>query len=368
MLLLLATLLLSTLAQAVLLPKPAGQYKVSLTNSELIDTTRPDPWNLDVIPHRRVMISRFDPISPKSCRSSVTLPYMTPKVAAEEDEILGPYEWPLNVLSKIEFAVCDPSSAVVKKPIVLFSPGGNTTKSYYSALAREVAIRGYSVVTIDHPFETDVVEFPDGTVAYGGHGSTKNATFVDWAIDIRAQDISFVLTALGVKEKGLVFGHSLGGAATAQAMSLDARITGGVNFDGNFWSTVVKTGFPLASKKVKQSFVMWGAPLHNTTQDVKWNSFWTKLGEQGVWKRELSLKGGAHGAFWDLPLVADVANVRGLFGQYMEEDLLSPLEGKRVLKILAEYLDDYFRFAIEETKSEGLLEGPTGRYPEVMFL
>jgi len=201
------------LGQGILLPKPGGSFKVSLTHSQLIDTHRLDPWGLDTIEYRRVMVSRFDPITPKTCRQ-IIVPYMTPVVAATEDEILGPYDWPLHILDKMEIAVCDPKKGKVKKaPTVLFSPGMNTTKSFYSALAIEVASRGYSVITIDHPFETDVVEFPDKTIAYGGHGSSKNLTFVNFALEVRAKDISFVLDAMALKDRGkdkvVVFGHSL---------------------------------------------------------------------------------------------------------------------------------------------------------------
>ena len=160
-----------------------------------------------------------------------------------------------------------------------------------------------------------------------------------------------------------------GGAATAQAMNTDTRIRGGVNLDGLLFGPVVTTGFRGEEQdKIKQSFVLWGAELHNTTQDTNWRSFWSALGEENVWKKELSLKGGAHGAFWDLNLIADVAGVRDKLGQYTEEDLLSGLPGARVYKIVGEYLDDYFQFALGTTKSAGLLKGPSSQYPEVEFL
>jgi hypothetical protein len=35
-------------------------------------------------------------------------------------------------------------------------------------LAQEVASQGFAVVTLNHPLNTDIVEFLDGFVAYGG--------------------------------------------------------------------------------------------------------------------------------------------------------------------------------------------------------
>ncbi|KAL3419614.1 PAF acetylhydrolase [Phlyctema vagabunda] len=371
--LLLPLAILSLSVGAILIPPPAGPYRVSLTNTELVDTKRSDPWGFDQIPSRRVVVSRFDPYLPKSCSRSQRVPYMTPGVASEEDRILGPYEWPTGVLSQVELEFCVPRKPKVSRdtPVVLFSPGGNTTRFYYSALASEVASRGYSVITIDHPFETDIVEFTDGTVAYGGHYSARtNLTFAETAISVRAADMSFVLDTIGLtnpkKDKALAFGHSFGGAATAEAMRLDPRIRAGVNLDGLLYGKVVKTGFE-EKPGIKQHFVLWGAQGHNSTEDPDWNSFWAALEQEKVWKRELSLKGGAHGAFWDLNLIADVADVRGQFGQYTEEDLISKLPGKRVYQVVAEYLDDFFQF-VAKGGNEDLLKGPSDEYPEVDFL
>jgi hypothetical protein len=47
-------------------------------------------------------------------------------------------------------------------------PGLNTTRLLYSVLAQEVASQGFTVITLNHPFDTDIVEFPDRFVAYGG--------------------------------------------------------------------------------------------------------------------------------------------------------------------------------------------------------
>jgi len=361
---------------AILIPPPSGPFKVSLVNQELLDTKRADPWGFDNIANRRIAVSIFSPHKAKQCISSKRIPYMTPAVSSEEDRILGPYEWPVGVLGQLEleFCVASPKSKpldIKQYPLVLFSGGGNTTRFYYSALASEVASKGYTVITIDHPFETDIVEFNDGSIAYGGHYSArKNLTFAETAISVRAADMSFVLDVFDLtdrkKDRALAFGHSFGGAATAEAMRTDSRIRGGVNFDGLLYGPVVKSGIP-KKKDIDQSFVLFGAQGHNSTEDPDWNSFWSALDKEQVWKRELSLKGGAHGAFWDLNLIADVADVRGRFGQYTEEDLLSKIPGKRVYEIVVAYLDDFFQFALAG-KKEGLLKGPSKKYPEVEFL
>lgn len=368
-------LLLPLSITAILIPPPQGPYKVSFTNTELLDSKRPDPWGFDSIPNRRISISTFTPHKPAQCPSTTRIPYMTPIISTEEDRILSPYEWPTGILSQLSLEFCIPSQNPHSKPkdfpLVLFSGGGNTTRFYYSALASEVASKGYTVITIDHPFETDIVEFTDGSIAYGGHYSArKNLTFAETAVSVRAADMSFVLDVMGLKDrkkdKALAFGHSFGGAATAEVMRTDSRVRGGVNFDGLLYGSVIKNGIG-KKKGIDQSFVLFGAEGHNSTEDPDWNSFWTALEEQKIWKRELSLKGGAHGAFWDLNLIADVADVRDKLGQYTEEDLLNKLNGKRVYEVIVAYLDDFFQFALNG-KREGLLKKPSKKYPEIEFL
>lgn len=79
----------------------------------------------------------------------------------------------------------------------------------------------------------------------------------DLAIKTRAQDASFVLdqltsyktvaselvpgSTMGLNvSKVAMFGHSLGGAATAAAMLLDTRIAGGLNTNGALGGPIVQ--------------------------------------------------------------------------------------------------------------------------------
>ncbi|KAH8796356.1 hypothetical protein BGZ57DRAFT_960904 [Hyaloscypha finlandica] len=346
--LILATLLFGT-CEAILLLGPKGPFNVSFSNHELVDKSRKDPWNLDTIPQRRIMISEFSPVS-GDCSKTKTIPYMSPTVAGAEDNILLPYGWPAGIL-------------------VLFSGGLNTTRFFYSAIAQEVASRGFNALTIDHPFETDIVEFPDRTIAYGGHTNTSDLSSILFSLDIRSQDVSFILNEFGFKErekeKVAMFGHSFGGAATAAAMGNDSRIAGGVNLDGLLWGPVIETGFKSPGNK---KFLLWGAEGHNSSSDESWGKFWSTLNKQGVWKRELSLEGGAHGSFWDLPLVADVAGIRDGLGNETEEGLLGLLGGERVVGVLADYLRDFFRWVMDPRRGEGLLRGESGEYPAVGVL
>lgn len=50
-----------------------------------------------------------------------------------------------------------------KYPVVIVSPGHTVSRLLYSAQARALASHGYIVITVDHPYDPWIVEFPDGT-------------------------------------------------------------------------------------------------------------------------------------------------------------------------------------------------------------
>jgi hypothetical protein len=82
---------------------------------------------------------------------------------------------------------------------------------------------GYEVIVMDHPYETDIAEFPNGTIIYGGHVASdpnKNAT-LEFALDVRTADVpSFwiasaldILGLSGMLVRGIAriwFGYSWG--------------------------------------------------------------------------------------------------------------------------------------------------------------
>jgi hypothetical protein len=98
---------------------------------------------------------------------------------------------------------------------------------------------------MDHPYDSAVVEFPDGSLV-PARNFTNDATLP--YLDTRIKDASFVLDELSnpgtVRQlipgatRGLntdrvgMYGHSLGGAAAVTIMVNDSRIVGGADLDG----------------------------------------------------------------------------------------------------------------------------------------
>jgi pimeloyl-ACP methyl ester carboxylesterase len=183
-------------------------------------------------------------------------PYGTPELAAA---------WPF--FNEERRAWLSPGSTEVpvadgRFPVLLFSPGLGNLTLYYSSLLYELASRGFVVAALWHPYSTQVVAFPGGTVlnsnAAGGMSGVppdeQNAKLGRLG-EVWAGDQRFVLNQLAAwnerhaqlrgrldLQRVGAFGHSLGGAAAAQAAYDDDRIDAAINMDGAMFGTVTTQG------------------------------------------------------------------------------------------------------------------------------
>lgn len=227
------------------------------------------------------------------------------------------------------------------------------------------------MVTIDHPYDGDIVVFPDNTRILATDIDSSLALTLK-ALDARRKDISFVLDQLShpsiarkhiphLPSRGLdackvgVYGHSLGGAAAAEVMLYDSRFVGGVNLDGSFYGDVVDQG-------LDRPFLIFAHEGKNRSTDPSWDAIWPKL--RG-WKRELELKGSAHGTFLDLTYVLNVLGLAGALPSEVEE-LLGSIDGTRAFGIVTTYVRTFFDRVLKGKESI-LFDGPNGKFPEVAF-
>jgi pimeloyl-ACP methyl ester carboxylesterase len=372
--LLLGFLLFTTTARAsVNIPKPSGPYGVSLRTMELTDSQRLDPFSPRT--HvRNVMISAFYPgVLANQC-STMFVDYMPPATAAIEDQYYSQYGLPNGTFESPKLSLCKESVHMTGRiqdfPIILFSPGLGDSRLLYSALAQYVASFGYLVVSIDHPYDANVVEYPDGTLILGANISTEAQIELD--VRTRAQDVSFILDQLSsvstvrrlfpsIKSalkthKVAMYGHSLGGATAAVAMLNDSRIIGGANLDGSFFG-------PILRHSLRRPFLIFGHEGKNQSTDASWNATWPQL---HGWKIELMLHGAQHATFSDLPLLAEILGLDRILPPEAKL-LLGSIDGARALDILSKYLIAFFEF-VQKGISSPLLQGPDKRYPEVSIV
>ena len=144
-------------------------------------------------------------------------------------------------------------------PVILLKSGFGALALDYSALAEDLASRGYVVVGMDAPYSAGVVAFPDGRIitrSPAGSPSTSGPREpFDRLVAIWAADSSFVLNKLkavdetsgnllaGHLDLGSVgsVGHSFGGASAAQFCALDSRCKAGVDLDGQLFGSFSAT-------------------------------------------------------------------------------------------------------------------------------
>ena len=370
-------LLLPTALSETLFPQASGPYGTRITTAKLVDQSRLDPFAPNRT-HRAIMVSVFYPITNSSeCEPLQTLSYMPLATAQFWDQEFVAYNVTNATLEDIGISACRQNASVGPlcngnhQPIVIFSGGLGASRQIYSGMAQSVASHGYLVVTIDHPYDAYVVEYPDGTLVYG-----NITTDAQEALDLttRVQDVSFLLDQLSVNATvqhvipgatcGLnvsnvaMFGHSLGGATAAEAMLSDKRITGGLNMDGKFLGPVLQRG-------LDRPFLIFNRPNNTRLTFPNFAEMWSHL--RG-WKLELTLANAEHITFSDAPLLTKLMGWSPFTSTaYNPGASLGTLDGKRAFDVITAYLVALMDYVLKGVESE-VLQVASPLYPEVSIV
>ena len=289
------TALFFSSARTTELPKPDGAYDIEGEVNQPVDQTRTDPYSNA---SRAFMVSLFYPITTlPNPGANCSIPYMPPASAAILGQDYKDLHWPEGLYESLQLQVCNSSNSnrqAINGPVIIFEAGAGTSRLSYSAVVQSIASQRYIVGTFDHyPYETSIVEFPNGTIVKspdaddesdGGSDdvdddddqSESGAEVTQYTADtaVRVKDITFVLDQmaagsfdLGAKfahsglatsnqTSGLVdrlvqapgidvpragiMSHSLGGGCAASAMLQDGRFIGGLDVDGSLVALVRK--------------------------------------------------------------------------------------------------------------------------------
>ena len=142
------------------LPAPTGSESVGTVSLHLIDPGRQDPW----VPgrQRELMVSIWYPA--RHTEHYPAVPWMPPATAATFEQLNG---IPAGSVTMPVTAGHDGAPVDRRRgglPVVVYSPGSGSDRSINTALVEELASRGYMVVTIDHTYDAEEVEFPGGRI------------------------------------------------------------------------------------------------------------------------------------------------------------------------------------------------------------
>ena len=356
-----------------LLP-PTGHYQAGTAWLDLVDPTRIDPLSPDH-EHRELSVRVWYPAA--STRGFPSTPWLPPLAAAHFLAGAG-----LPPGTELPRTTGHANAPVDRRhgpyPVLLYAPGTDQDTAVNTGLAEDLVSHGYVVVMIDETNESPEVEFPDGRLVLGTFTPTTIAQEVELN-QIRAADASFVLNeltvinhggnpdaghdplpaglagSLNLSEVGM-FGWSLGGAASAQAMHDDPRIKAAVNMDGTFWGSSGTEG-------VNRPFLLLTGDDNTEQNDPRIAPF---LAASTGPKLHLALDNSEHDTFTDIEeLETELAPALGVPAGQVQADLgtISPKTAVTDERVYIEaFFDKYLRH-----HDNHLLDGPSPRFPDISF-
>jgi pimeloyl-ACP methyl ester carboxylesterase len=360
----------TTTSTAVLPVVGEARFDVAIASTLLTDSDRRDPFAADGRA-RSIMVSSFNPV--KNCHQKGFATYMPSATANFQDEKYGAYGLPNGSFRSLSFETCKngttkrtPCSAE-SIPLVLFSGALATSRLLYTGMLQNIAAAGYMVVSIDHPYDSDIVEFPNGTMITAV--DINSDTELGLALSTRADDFAFMrqqmvnATVMDQLFPGqmhgrharrtAVIGHSFGGAAAAAAMVQDHTISAGLNIDGSMFGDVLTKG-------LDRPFVLIGHEDKTQETDPSWKAVWPQL---TGWKKEFEVQGAAHYSFSDLPLITSVLGIQDKLPKEVGQ-VLGTVEGRRMTTIIATYTTAFLDMVFKSS-GEGLMSNSNTDFPEV---
>jgi dienelactone hydrolase len=395
------------------LPKPTGPYAIGHTTLHLIDADRRDPW----MPNRERELmatvtypARHAERYPRSRWFSGAVAESLEESLAAPPTNLAPGSVDLaraRAHSRANAPAARPPGRRARGwPVVVFSPGLGASREENTALIEDLASRGYVLVSIDHTYETAVVEFPDGRRArqvaeiQSSDPKLLNVVFKR-AIDARVADTRLVLDRLAELDRGRnpdaerrrpprglrgaldlrdvgMFGYSYGGYTAGESMVRDRRIDAGVNLDGAMAHGFgISPDWPYLPGKVvtrglDRPFMLFGNARHNHANtegfpaggDPSWREFWAN---QRGWKLDITLGQSEHGSFSDLQIGGpQIARALGLPpGTF--EPVIGTIDPDRSIAAQRAYVAAFFDLHLRQ-RDNHLLDAPSPAYPEIEFV
>ncbi|KAL1887405.1 hypothetical protein Sste5346_010246 [Sporothrix stenoceras] len=360
---------------AIPLPVPEGPYASSITVQTLTDTSRLNPFNVTdaASPYRQLVVSYYEPYLKEDCASIGEMDYMPEAVAewfnAADLPVPG-----MTTFSQLKLSgIClEPPASTPKTPLLLWTGGFYTSRLQYGAIAQAISSWGYRVVTIDHPYDASVIEFPDGTVLYSYYASDvptdETSLFLQ---SIRVQDIAYVASVFGQPDEKIGFyGHSLGASSQTAVLQNDTTGTfvAGLNLDAKLQYPSGPLGLGGADSPAKT--YMFIAHDNNTiASEPSWAAFWntTNLLTPEDPRLAIEIPGTIHNSFTDLPFVVDAAGIRGVNESYFTT-LIDTKSGQRELHDITSYAREFFDWTMKGNTTHPLLDGPSEEFTDVLYV
>ena len=358
------------------IPAPSGPYQVGTRIYELVDTSRKELYS-GKDEARRFMIQVWYPS--EAGTSSEQAPWMenaqifTPAIATNIIE-MPPFFMDHLALAKVP-AYKDAQVAQGNEayPIILFSHGWKGFNAQNTGQALELASHGYVVVGVHHTYGAVITVFNDRTSALSNPSALPEGAPTDeyevaahilsdqWAGDLgftldtmqtlNADSVSPFYNSLDLSRIG-VYGHSTGGGAAIQFCGTDPRCAALLGMDPFMRPVSYEV---LDSGVTQPSFFMFSQGwLDDADKNRSHELFLRFIPHVDDSFGVISIDGADHLDFSDLPLLSPLAPQLGLKG---------PINGKRIVTIVNDYLLSFFELTLKGNTST-LFEN-TSPYAEV---
>lgn len=350
------------------IPEPTGSNAVSTTSFEWVDESRHESFSKNRDDKRSLLVQVW---------------YPTEKTDEELEQIDTVPNLPL-------------AKAVQIYPVLVFSHGYGTRLDQYKLQMKELASHGYVIFCIAHPYESEVVVYPNGRVVNmqvinslqskeqlivqmleqyrtATNPETKNQLLRQYdtlmgeifqnSLKIWVEDTIFVINQIEQLNNGKIssrfaehldlehmgiFGHSFGGAVAAKVCLLDNRVKAGINMDG----------FQVGQfNDFQNHFMQQPFMLMNSDSTPGMNDFMYQ--RINNWAYRVVINGAKHKDFTDIPITDPALNtaLNKVTGQP------STIAPERAMKITNSYLLSFFNKYLRCVDS--LLQDQV--FPEVDF-
>lgn len=371
---------LPTLIPVFHLPHPSGPYGIGTLTYHWVDENRRDVFSGDLNARRELMVQIWYPA--KEDRSSPHAPYVqNPEALASTARLLHLPKFFFAHLKHVASNAIPGAPAADEEPnypVLIFLSGRGGYRQSNTFQVEELVSHGYIVAAVDQPHASAGVVFPGARLivmdprmfdpAHPGH-----AAFLDEVLPFLAQDISFALNQLASLDQadpnGIltgrldllhegIFGVSLGGIVAAESCLTELRLRACLVMDAFMPADVVRSGLRQPAMWISRDardmrLEGWAQADIDETQRTMREVFDYLPGDGYL----IRVPGAFHANFSDAPLFSPLTRWLGVTG---------PIDGRRALDAMSAYSLAFFDRHLKGRR-EAMLEGPSARFPEILF-
>ncbi|MEX2181742.1 MAG: hypothetical protein WD771_06845 [Gemmatimonadaceae bacterium] len=324
------------------MPEPWGLHPVGYERLDLADSSRQEVRGARAGSPRRLVLQLWYPARGSVTEPTVYMDSLTAGAWAANQRLPAGFQNRVLTAAQRGLPVVDSLGPL---PVLLFSHGRTWPVQTYQMMLQDLASRGWLVVAMSHPYEEVLTTFADGSAARFDQPSwdtpAERGRLLTEAVDVLVQDAEFTVRSLirwneqaGHPLRGRVdtarigyFGHSLGGAAAARALSRLPGVLAAATIEGSVYDSASR---PMVVEKPLMNIIGGYNRAELGLRDY--------LAAPGAVVFEVIVHGAWHASFADLLLIYGATAPRAWRERHRRE--LSPV---RVNQITTDYLHAFFR-------------------------